>query len=66
MIPENETSMELAEITLELLEKVPSFLKVKREIPGMAPSETRSQITKVRPDDYNEAVNNLMEKYTQK
>ena len=32
----------------------------------MTPVEVIHEITDVNPDDYNEAVNNLVEKYTKK
>ena len=49
-----------------LQEQVAALPTVETEIPDMTSAEVIHQITDLKLDDYNEAVNNLVAKYTKK
>ena len=66
MIPENETPTAPPEIPPELPEKVVPLPNIQPEIPDLTPAEVNRPITDTNPEDYNDAVNNLVAKYTNK
>ena len=66
MIPENKSNTETSEIPLEFSEKVKALPIFEPEITDTTPGEVIPPITDVKPDGYNESVNNLIAKYTKK
>jgi hypothetical protein len=66
MITENKKDIIVLEIQPEIPVKVTPIKLLEPEIPDLKPVEVIEPITYVQKDDYNEAMNSLVAKYSKK